>query len=286
MHLTKTLANDPGLVAYYQFNEQGGLVTDRVGVKHASLGSGALRAVSTGPFGHGTSSRITVASPGLYSFGNTGAQLNVTNSGTNPAGEVVFSRLDLYPDQFPDSLHWNSPSYWIADNYGTNQVLSGIATVTFSGFRDITSYDEQNPEQFKIFTRSANADGNSWAAITSTNDCFASADEVGFNSAMFTVLGQFNIVYEGAFPESVNQQELPANEFFVFPNPASANASVHVMSASRESFRFVLYNAEGQQIFEQNISGNAELQCNLPAGVYVYRCITSDHVTNGTMVIY
>src|SRR5690606_21756394 len=65
MHLTKGETNSDGLVAYYQFNENGGQVFDRIAVGHLDLKGDAARAPSSAPVGKGASFRNTVSGAGL-----------------------------------------------------------------------------------------------------------------------------------------------------------------------------------------------------------------------------
>ncbi len=290
MHLTKNDISDPNLVAYYQFNETSGNVVDRIGTKHASLANGASRVVSTGPFGGGTSSRLLIASNGTYTFSNTGFDLSFASGSTIPDGEVVVSRINLYPDNLPDPQHFNARSYWIADNYGVNQTFTAPSSVNFENIGYVSAYDVLHPDHFKLFMRGHNADLNTWGnSINDADACVAGADgDVSFSSSnSITSFGQFDLVNTEAFPTDVEPTllEISADEFSIYPNPVT-EGTVFVKSSADRKFTLTIFNSIGQKIRQQSFVKQGEMKTDdLSAGTYLYRIKSDTHFQNGVLIV-
>jgi photosystem II stability/assembly factor-like uncharacterized protein len=135
MHLTQTPATQPNLVAYYQFNETATISYDKIGTRHAAFLGNATTTVSSGPFGGGRSSRVTVTTPGLKDFTGTGVKLAFSSPCFIPNGEVVVSRINLAPYAAPCSATYSSDNhYWIIHNYGTAQMFEALDSARFENF--------------------------------------------------------------------------------------------------------------------------------------------------------
>jgi photosystem II stability/assembly factor-like uncharacterized protein len=200
MHLTKVPANSPGVVAYYQMNETGGQIMDRVGVRHASLVGNAARTTSTAPVGGGVSARLTVDAPGSYTFGSTGVTMEFPAGGIVPGGEVVVSRLNLAPDQLPNASP-HSSAYWVVNNFGLELFFDELTSIRFDEYGDIPT--GSNPANYFLYKRSSFADGDTWG------DAIDQGDEVsagGNGSVKFsegngiTSFSQFIVMQETALP--------------------------------------------------------------------------------------
>ena len=200
MHLTKIPAEQPNLLAYYQFNETAGAALDRVGVRHAALVNNATRSTSTAPVGKGSSARLTVTGSGTYAFPNTGLTLAFPASGTYPNGELCVSRINQSPDQLP-SLSPHSGSYWVVNNYGANPTFSPLSALTFNGYGPFTPAAGANG--FKLFKRSSVADGNTWGTSQDDGDSFTPGPNgaVTFSTGNgITSFSQFITTYDLALP--------------------------------------------------------------------------------------
>ena len=162
MHLTQNSLSDSSLVAYYQFNESEGLALDRVGVQHASLVATAGRSSSTGPFGQGVSSRMSIHDSGTFSFGETNVTMDFAEGSILPDGEVVVSKIDLEPNVLPAALP-HSESYYIVDNYGQNFFIEPPAALSFGQYGDIPA--DAAPVDFQLYMRGANDDANNWTLV-------------------------------------------------------------------------------------------------------------------------
>ncbi len=164
-------------MAYYQFNEDvtDPKVPDRIGPNHGSLYGAAERLLSTAPVGGGSSHRMTVNATGNHDFAQAGLSLDF--NGSHPNGEVVVSRINLTPDEVPNAYP-TSRSYWVVNNYGSNNSFGELNGIHFENIGFVSSADEATPDVFKLYKRASNADGNTWG--TSLDDAdIAQADVDG-----------------------------------------------------------------------------------------------------------
>ena len=200
-HLTKKPTDDPSLVAYYQFNRSSGVVTDRVGTRHATMAGAAARTTSTAPVGGGASATINVTTGGAKSFAGTGLTLDFPSVGTYPNGEVVATRINLTPDQRPDGNNI-SRSYWVVNNYGTNASFSTLESISFDGVGIVNPIDVIEPVAFALYKRTSNADGSSWgdyidlgdAAVAGTDGSVSFSTGNGINSfSQFVITNLTNL---------------------------------------------------------------------------------------------
>ena len=162
MHLTRTPAEESGVLAYYQFNRDAGAVTNRATGTHAKLAGGAVRTTSTAPVGPGTSARQTVSAAGSVGFGDTGLTLDF-GAGTAPNGELCVTRIDIQPDQLPAGPGIID-KYWIIHNYGANETFAELNGLTFDGVGPVAPGVAASPEAAELFKRQSTAHGNTWGS--------------------------------------------------------------------------------------------------------------------------
>jgi len=165
-HLTKEkeVISDDNLVTYIQFNEDAGKAYDKSGSRfHSVLNGAASRTISDAPVGGGNWEKLNITSGGVYSS-TTGIDLNFNNTGSNPNGEVFLTRIDLRPDVSPDS-NPVSRSYWVINNYGTNQSFTGLDNITFHDIGNTTPVTTAN--SLGLSTRTAYDFGALWASLAS-----------------------------------------------------------------------------------------------------------------------
>ena len=162
MHLTQNSVNDTTLVAYYQFNEDQGPALDRVGVHHVALVAAAGRSSSSGPFGQGASSRMSVFQAGAFPFGETKLTMDFSEGAVLPGGELVVTRIDLEPNLLPAPLP-HSLSYYIVDNYGQNFFIDAPALLSFGKYGDIPA--SAHPADYQLYLRGANDDAHTWTLV-------------------------------------------------------------------------------------------------------------------------
>lgn len=288
-HLTKMPANDPSLMAYYQFNELSGKALDRSGIRHASLIGGATRFTSTAPLGMGTSNRQALTAAGGYTFDGTGFHIEFPNNGT-PQGEVVASRINIAPDVLPDAGA-HSRSYWIINNYGANQNFTAASYTGFDEIGEVSAVDESDPSRLKLFIRyDENAEGNSWqlrqegtSAVSGLDGSVAFTDNAGLTSSGQLMIGKDTTQIVGTGETEV----LLADKVVVFPNAIKAGSVLNVRTQIEGIYTFHLLDGSGRSIFMQKgLTGDARfnLPNMLPSGLYAYRIEWSKYIYCGKLI--
>ncbi len=184
MHITAYRNDEPNLTAYYQFNRNIGVVTDRIGSRHATMSGNATRTNSTAPLGGGKAHTLAVNSGGPYNFTGTGVTLDFP-TGTSPNGNIVVSRINVPPDQYPN-MYEPSRSYWVIRNYGNNATFNNLNSIRFDNIGLVTGANAAVPDVFELYKRASNADGNTWgSSIDNADIAIANADgDVEFSTGL------------------------------------------------------------------------------------------------------
>jgi len=162
-HLVKQPANDPTIVSYHQFdNLLSGDVIDKANGIDGTLVGSANIVSSDAPLGSGTSQILLVQNSGNAIF-NNGGDLAIGFKANHPNGKVVVSHLHVLPDTMP--LHaYSQGAYWIVNNYGSNQVLSGLDSVRSYAIGSLSNAMADN-FQFKLYARPSNGTGPNWIML-------------------------------------------------------------------------------------------------------------------------
>ncbi|WP_157472233.1 LamG-like jellyroll fold domain-containing protein [Neolewinella persica] len=166
MHLTRKPAEETGVLAYYQFNREEGLVSNRATGIHAALSGSASRTTSTAPVGPGESARLDVNASGNYAFGGTGLELDFP-TGTVPNGELCVSRIDVRPDQVP-AIGEVTDKYWVVHNYGSNGTFSELNAMTFNSIGTVNGAQAADPSSIQLYKRASTAHGTTWGEVSAT----------------------------------------------------------------------------------------------------------------------
>ena len=190
---------DPSLKAYYQFNELGNTIYDRVGSANATIQGNASRVASSAPVGSGSVQTVSVTSGGAATFKSPALDLICPASGTYPNGDLVVTRLNVPPDQQADNytLPFAPTSYYIIRNYGTNKSFSSLAGIIFHDMTGISPYMVNAPNALRLYKRGSNDDGLTWGASIDVADSVT--DTAGIGSVSFisglnvTSFSQFTI---------------------------------------------------------------------------------------------
>jgi len=175
-----------GLVSYWQFNEMVGATT----VDKISSNNGILInmteddwIVSTIPFGSGNSDSQTET---IGTVGFTGTDLVIDYSNHNGA-EITVTKIDTTANINPtEPGEVFKRSYWVVNRYGTG---SFDADLTFT-IDDLDIFDENTPEQIKLYTRECNSDDD-WSYLTSAINVSSITKEATFEN--ITDFSQFII---------------------------------------------------------------------------------------------
>ena len=176
MHLTLT-GSESGLVSYWQFNNgSGSTLSDVVGGNDGTLNNMTNddwieSTVATG----GGESDTQTETAGTVDF--TGTGLSMYYNSQNGAS-VTVTRIDTTPNMNPTGQTTVfDDQYWVVNRFGSGTFDAGL---TFTISENLTSADETNPSNVKLFARASNAD-TSWAFLTSASSVSAANDEATFN---------------------------------------------------------------------------------------------------------
>jgi photosystem II stability/assembly factor-like uncharacterized protein len=282
-HLTVDPAGEEGLLAYYQFNENGGSVLNKVGVAHAVLNGNAARTLSLAPVGSGNSTAQVLNGGGVYTFGETGLQFTLENANTTEEVLVV-SRLNVPPSTRPADEVLPSSGYWIVNYYGASDWAANLSQAIFGGF-PLPSEAAQLPDAFRMRYRPQHAEMEEWLPIGVADSAETGAEgQLYFgNDGIWPNSGQF-IIEQGSLV-STSSWLLPT-DFAVYPNPIRQGTPLTVAYEGQSAFDFELYDAAGKRILQRQVNGQAELQSqNWPAGSYTYRMQTEKEMKMGRLVV-
>ena len=282
MHLTRKPAEQPGLVAYYQFNEEQGQANDRVGVRHVSLAGGATRTASTAPVGDGVSARNTVDNDGIFTFGSTGITLEFGQGAQHPNGELCVSRLNLDPDQLPDG-NPHSRSYWIVNNYGANQAFDPLKFIRFEGYGPVPAGAASG--SYRLYERASFADGPTWGAPLDYSDFITPGDDGTvefFEGNGVTALGQFMVTQD----LTVATTEPGTDGWSLFPNPLKFGRKLTIRPDFDGKYNLSISDATGKVVLEKSLQGDFELpEKALQPGAYSFTLVGPNRRLVGKIVV-
>jgi len=247
MHLTKSGIYADNLLAYYQFNENEGLVQDKMGIDHASLLAGAARSNSSVPVAAGVSDRVSVLSSNPIQFPNTQVSMKFSSVGTHPNGEVVVSRLNYQPDVPPTSQDSLSNRYWVINNYGTNATFSPMQELWFRGIGYVSPQHGASPNKFSLFKRRSIDDGATWQAFGAADSATSGTSgqvRFGLNSNL-TSFSQF--VFTKGTPTPLPVSWLWFKATPDFPNRVKLDWAT---ATEFNSLRFVIERSSDGQNFD------------------------------------
>lgn len=284
-HLTKYDAQEPHLIHYYQFNAQNSsIVLDRSQILHGEFVGNAYRTRSTAPVGGGSSQKISIYTGGSYDFSNAAAQLNFSNAGTLPQGELVVNRLNVPPDTIGGD-HLATDGYWIINNYGVNTAITSLDSILFS----TTSTIPYLPNTYTLYQRSSRADGNTWNTPIDTCNNTVNQHFSFHNLSNLDTLGQLMIASDSAnlitstsaFPNS------RPHAINIYPNPIGAQQNLIIQMPVDDSYRLLLFDMTGKKVWETSFSAQ-QTQLKLPAelsGIYSLSIYSSTLIHNGLIQI-
>jgi len=174
-HITKEeeIANDPDLLAYYQFNElvHTTEILDMAGTLHGTLSTNAEINSSSVPVGKGKAELITLDPVVFdYNFMEPEVALKLSDC-ENISGKMVVTRIDVDPDEKANS-NLDPGNYWIFNQYETAfpSIDSLSLTPSSPDFVNVSS-----AAQTVSHTRSANAEGSTWMAKSYANSFVGNA---------------------------------------------------------------------------------------------------------------
>ncbi len=165
MHLVKNV-NYPGLVAYYQCNEnKDGVLFDRIRGRDGVLESGAARVASGALVGTGTSDLLpTRSNQSRLVATSLGDELDVTNTVDNE--QILLTRLETAPSRLPSDRTVIPNRSWIIDAFSLDSRQHEVTSLRVDASRLIDSSDASG-RQFTMLTRAGWSIDSDWSGATS-----------------------------------------------------------------------------------------------------------------------
>ncbi len=288
-HLTKSKANDPiteGLIAYYQFNEESGAISlNKSGEGYARYsGAGYEHKVSTAPVFGGISEKKSIKTGGVYDFTAPGLKLTFP-SGTVPNGDVWVSKAAQNPDQLPGD-EGGFESYWIVNNYGTNETFDPLTTMEFYQ----NNAFEHHSGDFGLYHRTDNAAGATWGQPVDGSDARSGSGNqtrVTFSSDLQVQKGgQFVLMPYTAPVLSVDSGK-PDKTPGLYPVPLQDRASF-VCDVPQEwhSAALMIFDMQGKRrVLSTLKEGKNQMMLNLPSGSYIVNIAKGNRIHSSKLVI-
>ena len=267
MHLIHP-ESEPGLVAYYQFNESpANIYYNRVGSLHGTNG-GALRIISTAPVATGKSYKASNISQGKNIFDSTGINL-YSNQPSQTGSEIIAYRLFSQPDSLPKNIKSHSNNYWIIKSWGNKSSIP-YSSIEFKDLGEIINDDVLNPNTFKLYKRDvANEHLSTWKLISSGVNADSLLRSVKF-SGDSNIVGQYIIETLGNSVLSIDNEKINSKFLSVLPNPSSNTCLVKYSGIAKFN-QLKIYDVTGKIVFEKLITNSDELVIDiefLTKGVY------------------
>ncbi|WP_435262282.1 LamG-like jellyroll fold domain-containing protein [Tenacibaculum sp. nBUS_03] len=280
-HLTKADVSDNNILAYYQFNnESSGTIYDKKGANDLNLNGNAVLVTSDAPIGYGKSSSLNINSDGTANFVDANCKMIFNSNGTIPNGAVVVSKINVNPSVLP-STNTVDDTYWIINNYGTNQTFDAIENITFSNLNNINTL---NSNEVVLFKRNSNDGATSDWGTYIEEAININSSELGAtfsNSGSIDSFGQFYIGSKKAL--NINNEN--KNQFLVYPNPLNKGGYLYFKNINNKA-RITIYDINGKQLLKKIITDKVPLKTTLlSTGMYFYTIETATKIENGKLLI-
>ena len=222
MHLTKA-TDEPGLVAYYQFNESmPTVVFDRVRGRDGALEAGARRVVSGALIGSGVSELVTTrANQSRLVFTSLGDELDVTN--TRDGEQVLLTRLSTSPTMLPTDRAIIQDRTWIVDAFTLDSPNQEVSTLRVDADQLIDPADADG-RSFTMLTRTDWSTSSPWtASLSSGSRPYSAATASIFNAFTrgVTLPHQFVVSSTGGPVGVDGEQTKSGRDLLIAPQPAS-----------------------------------------------------------------
>jgi hypothetical protein len=150
--------------------------------------------------GAGKSKTVSIGATGTagteVNINNTGFEMDFTNGGTAPNGDLVVYQITS-ETPYNNLLGANITScYWLVKNFGTNQSGLSIGNVRFiiPNHNTISGADETTPSNLKLYKRADNSGDASWggSAVASASSANNTTKNITFAGG-FTSFSEFII---------------------------------------------------------------------------------------------
>ena len=272
-HITKTSDNAPGLLAYYQFNESGNTIYDRIGTSHGVLRGITEHVNSSAPVGVGSASSWADAALDLYWYQNE----NISLTGSLLDGSAItVSHLQIPPANLDVADPFPEDSYWIVNRYGDTEIRS-LAILN----QEVEQQFEDSPEAISLYSRSENDSESNWTEWGSAESVVSgtgSAIEFSYNE----LSGQ-QLIMQKQFVSSSTQ--IPSQKIQLYPNPTSAE--LYISAPTEEEMTITIYNSKGQPVMTRKMQNGSRLELmeSLSPGHYSYLLKGEKGLKTGKFVV-
>jgi hypothetical protein len=297
-HLTKeNLTSDPGFIAYYQFNEPGGNLFNRVGSGMGTLMGAPQKVASSAPVGKGNSCRLSVTAAGSYDFTGTGLSLTFPAGGALYPGEMVITRLENLPVVLPNS-NPNIGCYWLLNGYSTDHFspVTGMRFTPFTGEPADTIIAV--PAHANLFMRRIGEITNSWESLcgatsvtpgTSGYFQYGSSCGLGINATLFLASDIANYPLLKGTTSGIFDPRDPGESFVhVYPNPVSTESDIRFEYPGTGPVRIKLFDSTGKLVKDIRATGPCtEIvpAASLPSGICLYTVTSDTKKRSGRVVV-
>ena len=280
-HLTTIDTYQTDLIAWYQFNYLGdGLIYDVYGNYDLSQKNGGRLLSSDAPIGPGISETVLVHDQDELIFEGTGVSINVTNTAYEDNSTMVVTKLNILPSHIPSTNIFNQ-SYWIINNYGSNDWLNGILDLKLS---QVSGVDEVvHASSVRYYNRDSNSSRlQPWEEMGMGSLLQPSESAIVFNSIGERAFGQIFLGED----QSLSIEHEPGQEaIMIYPNPAIANQQITIGGKNVVN-SFLLTDANGKIILNNHSNDLRTLVLpSLRTGIYYYSIATENELFRGKLCV-
>ncbi|MCX6139630.1 MAG: PKD domain-containing protein [Candidatus Kapabacteria bacterium] len=269
MHRTKRV-NEPGLIAYYQFNEFNTLdVYDKVGGRDGVRESGASTAHSGALVGD-AESELQGMRTGVHRvrFESLGDEIEISNAidGAN----VLLTRMLITPDSLPTPTQFIPERSWIVDVFSVDDRIHEVESAITSCDRLIDTADART-RTFQAYTRTLWSTGRDWTSAWTIGKSTYSSSEHALSTSFkrgVSAPHQWAIGVSGG-AVGIHDQTVAQTNIVALPQPCSEVVQIKTANPCAD-IRF--YDPLGALRLVYSASESLTTSCDvrsLPAGMYV-----------------
>ncbi|MFN8143590.1 MAG: LamG-like jellyroll fold domain-containing protein [Bacteroidia bacterium] len=273
------------LIGYWKFSEGSGNSTaDFSGMNNNGTLSGSTLPAwvyTDGPYGIGSSELKVISCCSTFNFDPATIRLDVNVGSLTGSDTVVATFIQCEPGgtQPSGSVDYVY-GYWVLDHYGNPNPFTG--TFDFNlGAGIISSQDESNPSNLKLYLRNANDVGN-WGIWSSATSASSLNGTIHFNAASLSQ--QYVIGTTGNSPLNTSSLTTNLNGFELSPNPVQNQLNITFSGSEKTAVQLEILDETGRIVLNvSSASLNSErvtLDLNqLQAGMYFMRMNDGENLT-------
>ncbi len=296
-HLTKeNMASDADFIAYYQFDEPGGNLFNRMSTGMGALIGSPAKVTSSAPVGTGTSCLLSVKSGGNYDFTGTGFSMTYP-SGVLYPGDLVITRLQNLPAT-PPNANPNLGCYWLFNAYGSDH-FSPITELRFTPFTGVPADTIiASPSQAKLFTRRIGEITNTWETLCGAVSVtpggngvfrFNSTCPVSINGSLYLSSDNINMPLLKGTTSGIDNSRNPGDAFVhVYPNPVSSDGDIRFEYPGNGAISIKIFDSAGKLLKDITAEGPCTKivpAAGLPSGVCFYAIHSDTKMRSGRIVV-